>query len=174
MTRLIHNIYIGDDADYANIVDDRAWAVLHCAKHPWHTSFVGYKGSLHITHPQYMLRRRDNEMALNLVDTDTYDETWLDFYREMFERAFAFLDEYREHRNILIHCNKGESRGPTVALLYSAMFSAFGTASSFDTAARMLRETYPRYSPRNNIYRVACELWPHFVRQRQVRDNGDT
>ena len=54
---------------------------------------------------------------LNMVDT----ENPMFFHKEMIDQALNFIDEMRtSNQNVLVHCNQGESRGPSIALLYMA------------------------------------------------------
>lgn len=169
MIEIYKNIYIGDEQDYYSINDKKIWAILHCCKHPFHCNFVGYKGKLPSSHPNYALKRMDNEMALNLVDMDRFSENFLDFNKEMFEEAFAFLDEYRKKGyNILIHCNQGESRGPSLGMLYVAKLGAFDY-SDFKESVEKFKRLYPKYNPKQNIYKTVCLLWRYFVKENEVK-----
>lgn len=86
-------------------------------------------------------------------------------YRELSnEIDFSFLDEYKEQGyKLLIHCNQGESRAPTLGMLYAARFGAFGYAD-FATSVRELQKIYPQYNPKMNIYKTVEALWQYFVR----------
>lgn len=63
---------------------------------------------------------------------------------------------------ILIHCNQGESRAPTIGLLYIARLGAFEYAD-FDTSVQKLKEIYPVYMPKRNIFLTVRSLWRDFV-----------
>ena len=147
MKEIYHDIFIGNEQDYYAIQRESNWAVLHCCKHPF---------CLLYTSPS----PRD---ALNLVDMDRFSENYLDFNRDMFDTAFSFLDEYRlQGYKILIHCNQGESRAPTIGLLYIARLGAFEYAD-FDTSDQKLKEIYPVYMPKRNIFLTVRSLWRDFV-----------
>jgi predicted protein tyrosine phosphatase len=104
-------------------------------------------------------------MALNLVDMDYFSKNYLDFNKRMFEEAFHFLDSYRiKGYKILIHCNQGESRGPTLGMLYAARLGAFDYAD-FNVTAEKLRTLYPLYRPKTNIYETVKNLWNYFVKR---------
>lgn len=138
---------------------------MHCCKHPFHVEFAGYKGkkSLPADHPDYALKRVGNRMALNLVDMDRFDPSYLDFNRKMLEKAFEFLDEhYNNGDKILIHCNQGESRGPTIGLLYVSRMGEYNY-SNFHDSVESFKIKYPRYSPKANIYKTVESLWGVFV-----------
>lgn len=163
MTEIYTNIFIGSEQDHRFIQHQLNWAILHCCKNPFHCQFVGYKGSLPPNHPDYALKRIGNEMALNLVDMNQFSANYLDFNRNMFATAFEFLDEYKmKDYKLLIHCNQGESRAPTLGMLYAARFGAFDYAD-FDTSVQKLRLMYPGYNPKQNIYITVKSLWCDFV-----------
>lgn len=45
-------------------------------------------------------------------DTDLYN------MRYHFDEAFAFIDEGRRHGNVFVHCDRGQSRAPTIVVAY--------------------------------------------------------
>lgn len=165
MIEVMKDIYVGDEQDFYNIQNQEDWAVLHCCKHPFHVSFVGYRGNLNQDHPQYALARKDCEMALNLVDMNNFSENYLGFNKNMFEAAFEFLNEYRHQGyKILIHCNQGESRGPSLGLLYVSSLGNFNN-SNFDISVEQFKQIYPTYNPKGNIYMTVQALWNDFVEE---------
>ena len=99
MKEIYHDIFIGNEQDYYAIQRESNWAILHCCKHPFHCQFVGYRGTLPPTHPNYALKRIENEMALNLVDMDRFSENYLDFNRDMFDTAFSFFNSHKKADN---------------------------------------------------------------------------
>ena len=54
-------------------------------------------------------------LFLNMIDPDTPL-----FKPPLFDSALSFIDRYFPTRKVLIHCNKGNSRAPSLALLYLA------------------------------------------------------
>ena len=77
--------------------------------------------------------------------------------------AFSFLDEYKDKGyRLLIHCNQGESRAPTLGMLYVARFGAFNYVD-FNASKYKLRSLYPSYNPKQNIYMTVKSLWSDFV-----------
>lgn len=163
MKELIKNIFIGDDNDYYRLANKKEWGILHCAKHPFHCQFVGYSGNLPNTHKDYAYKRIENEMALNLVDLDFFSANYLDFNRNMFETAFKFLDEYYDNgKPILIHCNQGLSRSPSLAMLYMAT-KGIG-CNDFATTLKEFKILYPNYQPKKNIFETIKALWNNFVK----------
>lgn len=163
MIEIYENIYVGNESDFYAVKHQSNWATLHCCKNPFHCNMVGYRGSLPSTHPNYAFCRSNNEMSLNLVDMDKFSANYLGFNKNMFEQAFAFLDEYRNKGyKILIHCNQGESRGPSIGLLYVSYIGKYNYAD-FDLSVEQFRKIYPLYNPKQNIYMTIKSLWNDFV-----------
>ena len=79
MIEIYDSIFVGSEQDYYTIQREKDWAILHCCKNPFHCQFVGYRGSLSSNHPDYALKRIDNEMALNLVDMDRFSPNYFRF-----------------------------------------------------------------------------------------------
>lgn len=165
MIEIYKNIYVGDDNDYYRLINKQGWCVLHCCKHPFHCQFVGYSGNLPIDHIDYAYKRKDNEMALNMVDLNFFDEEYLDYNRNMIEQAFVFLDEhYYYGKKLLIHCNQGQSRSPSLAMLYMARIGGFDYAD-FETSLEKFKKIYPTYEPKKNIFETVKRLWDYFVKE---------
>ena len=166
MIEISKNIFTGSEQDFYSIQKEENWAVLHCCKNPFHCEFVGYRGNLQSSHPNYALMRKDNRMALNLVDMNMFSEKYLDFNESMFREAFDFLDGYRTSGyKILIHCNQGESRGPTMAMFYATYIGSFGNTNFEDTVTEF-KKIYPRYNPKKNIYMTVKSLWNNFIKEK--------
>lgn len=83
--------------------------------------------------------------------------------------AFAFIDEYREKGfKLLIHCNQGESRAPTIGLLYVSRLGVYNYAGC-EESVQKLRMVYPQYAPGNNIYKTVAALWQYFIKNSNVK-----
>lgn len=161
MTELIPNsLYTGSQDDEAAIRHEAGWAVVHCAKEPYHRAAVGYRGrSCDKSHPEYLVARRGDRLALNLVDVD--DPTYVS--ADVIRPALAFIHEQRQAgRKVLVHCNQGLSRGPTVAMMY--LGSREMLPSLFDAALEQFKAAYyPRHSPAGGIIGFARANWSAIV-----------
>ena len=156
-------IFVGDDEDYSSVKDVAHGVFLHCAKHPYHCKMVGYSGNLKPNHTNYACIRKENRMALNLVDMDTFDEKYLPHYKTMLSKAFHFLDDHvLNWRSVLINCNQGVSRGPTIGMMYVARLGAWGFVDFKETVERF-RNIYPKYEPSLSMSSIAENLWNEFV-----------
>lgn len=173
MIQVFENIYCGSQADYESIASSDEWAVLHCCKEPHHRKLAGYSGqALPQSHLHYPYIIKGHRMALNLVDMDTFSSKFAEFNYKMFSDAFDFLNQWRTERNLLIHCNQGESRGPSLALLYISTLGAFGYAG-FEESKVAFVKIYPRFNPKRNILTNVQLHWERFVTPKIPQDTSD-
>lgn len=147
LVRLDTNIYIGDDHD-VEYAREHNLRILHCAKHPWHVYMAGDKLSQDDTN--YMYAEKDGEAALNLVDTDDYAERFQPLFDKAIESAFRFLDAATTP--VFIHCNKGESRSPAIALLY--IHHRKMSEKTFDELLAIYG-----FKPKGGIYNFVKRAW---------------
>ena len=168
MVEIYPRIFCGSDADaYALLVTDNLdeWTVLHCAKEKWHREMVGYTGrGAPKEHPEYLFARRGNRMALNMVDAPKPEF----FSPEMIKAGLDFLEEgFKAGKNLLVHCNQGESRGPSVVMLYVYKYHvdhAIGDSGpvSFEAAEAEMRRIYPAYNPGEGIRAHLMRYWGEY------------
>lgn len=93
---------------------------------------------------------------LNVVDTD--DPRF--FHKEMIDQTLDFIDEmYGSDQNVLVHCNQGESRGPSIALLYMASRLDALPTDSLEAAEGKFRLIYPNYHPKFGIREHLRLFW---------------
>jgi predicted protein tyrosine phosphatase len=161
MIKIFNNIFCGDESDAREVVGLCDWIILHCCKDPFHKELVGYRGKLNSTHPNYSYIIKGNRMALNLVDIDSYNPDYLEFNYNMFSQAFSFLDKNSSGNNILIHCNQGESRAPSLTMLYLKHIGFF-EKDDFSVAKQKFIQIYPNFKPKKNIITNIEQLWDRF------------
>jgi hypothetical protein len=99
----------------AHRVMDADMAVVHACKEPCHKQMLGGGVALSATHPEYLAATRGLHLYLNMIDPPVPL-----FKHEMFAAFFAFVDQHISTRTVLIHCNQGLSRAPSLALLVMA------------------------------------------------------
>lgn len=134
------------------------WAVVHCAREPWHREALRYTGrGAPRDHHEYLLARRDRRLILNLVDVADFRYV----APEIISAAMAFIAEHlAAGRNVISLCNQGHSRGPTVALLYLA---SIGQAPlDFEEAEEAFRKVYPLYQPGHGMRDFASMNWDEY------------
>lgn len=163
MRKISENIYVGNQDDYYSIKLGE-WAVVHACKDPFHKELVGYRGNLPKEHPDYPYKEVKNRLALNLVDMENpYDPNWYNHYLNVFIYTMKFIDrKLSEGKNILIHCNQGESRGPSIGMLYMA-YKGFFEYKDYDYTKAEFLKLYPEFLPKRNITENIKACWPEMV-----------
>lgn len=143
-------LYVGDGADYTAVAGQLNWAIVSAAKDPWHRAALGYTTpGCPKDHPEYLFARRGDHLILNMVDAD--DPKY--FAPAMVNEALAFVwDSLDAGIHVLIHCNQGESRAPSLALLYLLETDPEYQRLSLPAARALFETVYPAYSPRPGIW----------------------
>lgn len=145
MKEVSENIYVGNQADYEDgTFIPSEWSFLLAAKEPWHRSALGYTGRAAAKDdPEYLIARRDNKLILNLVDAPKS----IFFDKKVIDAGLDFIEEQlNEGKNVLICCNKGESRSASIALLYLIKHDLIEGDTLEDCEAEFLK-LYPDYNP---------------------------
>lgn len=135
------------------------WAVVHACKDPCHRRAVGYSGrSLGEDHPHYLILEDGPNLYMNLIDPPV----------PLFKpKSFrAFLDfatrRYAAGDQLLIHCNEGRSRAPSLALLFLAKELGELPDGSFRAARAAYGNQDPAYAPNRGIRTYLSENWEAF------------
>lgn len=157
MKEVYKNLFVGSQSDYESnpkMFDD--WYVIHACKEPYHRKALGYAGrSAPKDSPHYLfLYDEKNHLILNMVDTDSPE-----FFRdEMINEAVVYAVEgLNKGRRVLIHCNQGESRAPSLAILVLRKMNIFN--GTFSESIVKFRILYPNYNPKNGIYKYVQIHW---------------
>jgi len=150
----------GNDVKAKEIVGyPENWFVLHCCKEPYHRKMVGYTGrGAPKDSPEYLFARRGNRMALNMVDASSPRF----FSKEMIDKGLDFLEEgYKAGKKLLIHCNRGESRSPSLAMLF-VFKHILKNGATFDEAEAEMKQIYPAYAPADGIRGHLMQYWNEY------------
>lgn len=163
MKEVYPKLFIGTQLDYeTEVARAPGWSVVHACKEPYHRQLLGYttKGAPK-EHPEYLLAERGNRLFLNLVDT--HDAAYV--HKAIVDAALNFTDKWLAAENrVLIHCNQGESRGPSLGLLYLASRTEALPKVSLDKAEAKFLEIYPNYSPKAGIRGYLQIHWNEYVK----------
>jgi len=131
------------------------WAIIHACKSPCHQRAVGYQGSLPNTHVNYLALCEDQDLFLNIIDPPRPL-----FMAPTFVAFLEFSDrEWLAGRKLLIHCNQGESRAPSLALLFLAKRRAVLKSDSYLVAKSEFEKMYPNYNPGLGIQTYLTKKW---------------
>lgn len=128
-------------------------AVVHACKDPCHKQAVGYDKKIEDTHPDYLSRERGPHLYLNMIDPPVPL-----FKREMFVKFFEFVDRQIAERPVVIHCNQGRSRAPSLTLLYMAKRMKLLPDTDYLTARRAFEQKFP-YEPGKGIETYLSSEW---------------
>lgn len=130
-------------------------AVVHACKHPCHQRGVGYSGNLQKTHTNYLVLVRGNDLFLNIIDPqvplfpDALFAAFLSFAREKWDAGLQ----------LLIHCNRGNSRAPSLGLVFLAKHVGAVPNGSFAEARREFVKRFPNYAPGKGIETYLATKW---------------
>lgn len=153
MIRIYERINIGTEESCCS--GSPRLAVVHACKSPCHQRAVGYRGNLPPTHPNYLVLRHAYDLYLNIIDPPV-PLFRLETFAYFLEFAAA---HYNSGAELLIHCNQGESRAPSLALLFLAKRLNAIPGGSFSDAKRAFSALYSNFRPGLGIERFLSEQW---------------
>lgn len=156
ITMISTYVFIGSDDDLPNLKTSPP--ILHAAKEPWHRKFLGYiTPGAPKENPEYYVSVRHyyNECALNLVDSP--DVNYIP--KEVIDAGVNFVNFHRaKAKKVFIHCNKGLSRAPTIAML--VMAPSF--PKDFEEALEHFKYIFPEYEPGQGMLDFAKANWAFY------------
>jgi len=80
------------------------------------------------------------------------------YMRPIIVAFYSFMDEM-EGQKILIHCNRGGSRAPSLAILFLAKRRKKIPDDSFNAAKQSFKKIYPLYNPGRGFNRYLQQYW---------------
>jgi hypothetical protein len=134
---------------------DAEWAVVHACKSPCHQRALGYQGSLPNSHPNYLTLYDGSDLFMNIIDPPVPL-----FMAPSFSNFLRFSEEHwSAGQKLLIHCNQGESRAPSLALLFLAKCRHAIDNTSYLSARSEFETLYSRYNPGKGIQTYFSKNW---------------
>lgn len=156
MEEVHDRIFVG--CDHECFKNKEGWVTVHACKSPCHQRAVGYRGSLPSNHPNYLVLERKNNLFLNMIDPPQPL-----FMMPLFTDFLRFTkNHWNNGKKIFIHCNKGESRAPSLALLFLAKVIGKISNVSFEKAKEEFLKIYPYYTPGIGIQIYLRDNWGKF------------
>lgn len=149
-------LYVGSDEDYLRLADKPGWSYLRCCKDGpgGHRQLLGYETMAAPKDKNYYHVRRKHLLALNMIDGD--DPNYVS--TGMIDTALEFISErLAAGDRVLVSCNQGHSRGPSVAMMY--LRSIGELPHPFLLAERVFRTLYPYYQPALGARQYAKSNW---------------
>lgn len=161
MIEVYPGLFVGNQIDYERQVKGRDWCVVQACKEPYHRQAVGYKGlGGPRDHAEYLFcHRQDGDcrrLILNMIDAPKPE-----FFAEpMIDEALTFIGAgLGMSANVLVHCNQGASRAPSLALLYLRKRAGVFDDTAFEEAEDLFRGIYPQYQPAAGIRAYVQAHW---------------
>lgn len=148
-------LFVGDDSDDPK-AKEKGYAILRCCKDgPYgHRAMLGYKTLAAPKDDHYYFVKKGDEMALNLIDAD--DPGYIP--KPAIEAGLDFIDtQIRKGNKVLVHCNHGHSRGPTMAMMY--MRKVGQVSNRFGQAMKEFHSLYNKFNPNRGMLTYMRTHW---------------
>ena len=153
MKAITENLYVGTDFDCSTVGSD--FAVIHACK-TCHQKGVGYRGNLSSLHSNYLVYENHNNLFLNIVDMDR--ELLSKYTHPIMKSALNFIRDHIKTEKILVHCNQGQSRSPSIGLVYLAQNGNI-SSNSYINAKEEFVKIYPEYLPGKGLELYLHKNW---------------
>lgn len=82
-----------------------------------------------------------------------------EFTEPIVSATLDFVEEHRGEQQVLIHCNKGQSRSPALAMLYLAKRTSEISDRSYGDARQEFQDFYPRFQPDRGVDAYLRDYW---------------
>ncbi len=156
---VIDRVYCGGDADYERARSNSGWSFLRCCKEGpnGHRQLLGYHTQGAPKGPHYLWVRKGNVMAVNSLDIDD-TEAGLKIPDEAIDKGLAFANErYKAGDKILIACNQGQSRGPSMCMAFLRTIGEL--PNDFLRSEKIFETLYPKYDPGRGVRSAIRRRW---------------
>lgn len=157
MIEIYPNLFIGMVEDYEVQAKGKlGWLTVHACKEPYHRQALGYRSNgAPKGNPEYLIARRKNRLILNLVDVP--NPAYIS--KDIIDAALEFIHAgMRNSCKVLVHCNLGESRSPSIGVLYLSVYTD-KLPREFLPAEKKFREIYPLYNPSAGMRGFLIKNW---------------
>lgn len=157
MKQVFDRLFIGDINDCA-APKPGDMAVIHACKNPCHAAAVGSQ-KLPGDHEHYLVKREGWNLYLNMIDP------LIPLFKPaLFTEAMAFAREaWEAGKTILFHCNKGESRSTSLAMMFIAKYLNEISNDTYAGAMADFEEVAPGVcKPGAGIRTYLTEHWHEF------------
>ena len=161
MREVYNNLFCGNEKDFMCNPMAREMAVIHACKEPYHRLYVGYtgRGCPKDSPYYYWIEWSPNRLALNMIDAPKPEF----FAKPMIDKALEYIEQkLNEGYKVLVHCNEGFSRSPSLCLLYLIKKGIIKGETLEDCEAEFLK-VYPEYNPGEGIRGFLKEHWKKYM-----------
>lgn len=118
-------------------------STFHYQMHSWK------KGENHKDDPCYVMCAHGSQiLSINWVDGPSHLYDWQGKGVEVMQKILTWIEYQLDHnRQVIISCNQGVSRSPTIALLYMSKVLHLLPSNSFPKASSAFQKLYEEYNP---------------------------
>lgn len=155
------NLFVGDDVAFQKLQGKPGWSFLRCCKEGpgGHRQLLGYStlGAPKGTH--YLWAKKGSVLALNLLDLS--DPNFID--EGMVNRGLDFIEKrLNAGDKVLVACNQGLSRGPTMAMMYLRRIGDL--PEGYRAAYKIFKTIYHKYDPGAGVQQYAKAHWNQLMK----------
>lgn len=159
MKEIYKNLFIGSISD-CKFFDT---AIVHACK-TCHRNILGYRNKLLKEDKNYLIyQNNDNNLYLNLVDMER--EFLPEYTDPIMQTALQFIENHIKKTPVLIHCDQGMSRSPSIGLLYLAINEIIPN-NNYASAKKEFEKLYPLFNPGNGITKYLQNNWDRLIMQK--------
>jgi hypothetical protein len=159
MIEIHPNLFVGTEYDEEAVRGRADWYVISAAKFPYHKDALGYSGrEAPKDHPEYAFARRSGALILNLVDAD--DAQFIG--AQTIDAAVNAIHENVRSSKVLVHCNQGASRSPSIAFLYLLKLTDVFRRENFEEDLAEFVRLYPPYEPGRGMADFVRDNWLNY------------
>jgi hypothetical protein len=160
MIEVYKSLFVGGQDHEASVRGKPGWFIIHACKDPYHRDALGYTGrAVSRDHPEYLIARRPGRLILNLVDVA--DVNYIS--PEIIDPALDTIHQHIASNKVLVHCNQGMSRSPTIAFLYLLKFTDVLLRQNVESDLQVFQKLYPPYAPAKGMSDYARINWRKYA-----------
>lgn len=150
------NLYVDGDEGYEKLKGRNNWFYIRACKYgiDGHQQLLGYKTLGAPKGPNYLTYQDGNILALNLLDSD--DPNFIP--ERIIYKAIQTIDEkIKDGKKVLVACNQGRSRGPSIAFLY--LKSIGELPDRFRDGFKIFKGIYHKYEPGQGMEVITKKIY---------------
>lgn len=158
MIKVHDKIYVGQSR-MVKLLNPSEYAFVNVSSKYHYELHKWQKGFKYADDPCYIICQKDNVMSVNWVDAAAKFYDWQGKGVETFIKILDFIDQFRDtSKKVYIFCDLGQSRSPSIALLYLAKRLKTISNENYDAAKQDFLLLYPYYNP-GGIADFISEHW---------------
>ncbi|WP_174503991.1 dual specificity protein phosphatase family protein [Acidiphilium sp. C61] len=160
MIEVIPNLFVGSETDERRLSGQAGWFFIHACKEPYHSRALGYApGKSAPKGAEYFYAWREGQLILNLIDAPNPNFIPV----EIIDVAIETIHKNISHSKILLHCNQGQSRSPSIALLYLLKHTDILAQKNIVAAIAAFQAIYPPYAPARGMAEYVRLNWNRYA-----------